>query len=288
MGREPVGVGSVVQGGQTMTTISKEPTWLTAFDLKRAIAERYEAPEWLVEHEVTLGGRRLDVVALNLWASREHRIVGFEIKVDRGDWLREIAAFQKAEQWTEVVDAFYVVTPPKLVRADELPVGWGLLEFTGAKMMTRAHATAKAPSRVLPREVAARFLGRMMERDRLADRTAEFQARTALRAEIQEQMRKELGREAENERERRAHVEKELGDLYTAFGLEFREARRWLEHPIAMRAAGKLAAADFDGASSRLLHTAKTQADVLREKVALLDRLLEEFTPTAPLDRSGT
>jgi hypothetical protein len=116
---------------------------ITAYQLRVALRDRYEPPEWHVEEEVTLGRRRLDVVALNLWGARRYRIVGFELKVDRGDWLREITDFRKSEEWCAVVDQFYVVTPSKLIRADELPEGWGHLELCGSRMMTRRHAAGE-------------------------------------------------------------------------------------------------------------------------------------------------
>lgn len=120
-----------------------QPEKLTAIDLEHAIAQRYERPEWLLEKEVTLARRRLDLVALNMWGARDYAIVGFELKVSRGDWMRELAAFQKSEEWMAVVDAFYVVTPPKLVKLEELPAGWGLLELCGNRLMTRAHAARR-------------------------------------------------------------------------------------------------------------------------------------------------
>src|SRR5690348_16883421 len=83
----------------TAPTIEKR---LTSSDLAKAIRERYEAPEWHIEGEVTLNDRRLDLVALNLWGARDYRIVGFELKVDRGDWVREIADFRKSEEWCAV------------------------------------------------------------------------------------------------------------------------------------------------------------------------------------------
>jgi hypothetical protein len=159
---------------------------LTAHDLYEAIKQRYELPEWHCESEVTIDGRRLDVVALNMWTTRRNRIVGFEIKVNRGDWLREIQNFQKSEGWLAVCDTFYVVTPPKLIKPEELPEGWGHLELCGSRMMTRKTATPREPGPSLPRELAARFLVRMAREVEHTKRNVRYQVREEVRKEIEE------------------------------------------------------------------------------------------------------
>ena len=211
---------------------------LTAHDLKAAIRARYEAPEWHVEDEVTLAGRRLDLVAFNLWGSRNYRVVGFELKVSRGDWLRELDAFQKSEDWCAVVDAFYVVTPPKLVRDDELPAGWGLLELNGSRMMTRRHAAVREGVTTIPREVSARFLSRMAFRAESATNTARYQMREAVRKEERDRAEKELGAELKAAREKAQESARQYSELLAALGLRTNE---WRAHEAAIRAAGLFA-----------------------------------------------
>lgn len=160
------------------------PTALTAGALVAEVRARYPRPEWHCEAEVTLDRRRLDVVAFNLWGARGYRIVGFEVKVSRGDWLRELAAFEKSAEWHAVVDAFYVVTPGGLVKPDELPAGWGLLELRGSRMFTKVQAAARAPRPDLPREISARFLGRVLEQLEAERREGNYQARQQIHAEL--------------------------------------------------------------------------------------------------------
>lgn len=190
---------------------------LTSADLCSAIRTRYCFPEWHCEPEVTLAGRRIDVVALNLWAARSYRIAGFEIKVSRGDWLRELAAFQKSEDWTAVVDAFYIVTPPKLIPADEVPQGWGLLELCGSRLMTRVQASPRPPAATLPREISARFLARLLgECSRLRGDTDTAIAR-AVKSEVDEKVAVAL---AEREKQMQ-ETERKYQELLAALGLEW-------------------------------------------------------------------
>lgn len=180
-----------------MTVATKaEPTPIRAADLLQAVRARYAPPEWHCEDEVTLAGRRLDVVALNMWGARKYTVVGFEIKASRGDWMRELTAFQKAEQWVAVCDSFYVVTPPKIIRSDELPEGWGHLELCGSRMYTRRTAHIRPPSATFPREVAARFISRLVQgRD-----SFKRQAEHTIRREIEDSVRKSAREKVEQER----------------------------------------------------------------------------------------
>lgn len=217
---------------------------ITSGELAHEIRARYEPPEWHVQGEVTLAGRRLDLVAFNLWAARRYRIVGFEIKVSRGDWLRELGAFQKSEEWAAVVDAFYVVTPPKLVCDGELPDGWGLLELSGSRLMTRRHATEREGRLTIPREVSARFIGALAGRQSQDELTAKLRADDALRAEARANAERRVADQLADAARRADEAERELHELYRALAVE---PRAWRAHESAMRAAGIFANATTVG-----------------------------------------
>lgn len=258
---------------------------LTAHDLVQAVKARYEPPEWHVEPEVTLAGRRLDLVALNLWGARQYRIVGFEVKVSRGDWLRELADFRKSEEWMAVVDAFYVVTSPKVIRSDELPEGWGHLELVetrgagGSRMMTRRHATARAPGATLPREVAARFLARMADTVRRQDRDLDSRARIRIATEIEERTRARHVQDtaALREENRRLHAEQEA--LYAAMGIGRSE---WDKHARALRAAAAFAEAKRE--AGRILHHLERATEEQEARAAELRRTLDALRAEAPAE----
>lgn len=181
-----------VAGSYTVSAPTKEA--ITASALCGELVSRYPRPEWHVETEVTLAGRRLDVVAFNLWGARSYRTVGFEIKVSRGDWMRELADFRKQDEWLAVVDEFFIVAPGGLVKPEELPQGWGLLELRGSRMFVKAHPAVRRGV-TLPREVVARFFTRILaalgderQRSESIDRSISIAARNDLREEIRREM----------------------------------------------------------------------------------------------------
>jgi hypothetical protein len=74
--------------------------------------------------------RHADAVAMGLWPSRGLVLEGFEIKCARGDWVRELAAPEKADAVCRWCDLWWVVVADReIVRAGELPPRWGLLAW---------------------------------------------------------------------------------------------------------------------------------------------------------------
>jgi hypothetical protein len=90
-------------------------------------------PEWaFVEHVRDSAGfnasRTIDAMALGLWPSRGLELHGFEVKVSRADFRREVADVAKMDAFAKVLDRFWVVAPKGVVPPVELPATWGLLE----------------------------------------------------------------------------------------------------------------------------------------------------------------
>lgn len=82
------------------------------------LRRKYPSPEWAFMQEVAprpIGGRYADVVAVNLWSSRGYAIHGFELKVSRSDWLRELKQPEKAEPIFR-----YCVAPSTKVLTEDL------------------------------------------------------------------------------------------------------------------------------------------------------------------------
>lgn len=190
---------------------------MTSNALKDMIATRYPAPEWALAFEVANesgGGRRYaDAIAFNLWRSRGHQIHGFEIKVDRRDWLRELKNPGKAEAIARYCDRWYVVALPDVVKLDELPEGWGLLVAKGGRLWTEKDAPAQIPT-PLDRVFAACLIRRAFESvDVRAQALVREQQRDLERrhaTEVQEAVTRAT-REAEQIKKNAAEFEQQTG-----------------------------------------------------------------------------
>lgn len=100
--------------------------------IRLSVRRRYDYPEWLLAFEYGAPGQNgsvCDCLALNTLPSRNYKVIGFEFKSSRSDWLREVRDGEKADYFVRLVDEFYVVAPKGVVEASEVPDGWGYLEL---------------------------------------------------------------------------------------------------------------------------------------------------------------
>uniref|UniRef100_UPI003F49AC3C hypothetical protein n=1 Tax=Streptosporangium sp. CA-235898 TaxID=3240073 RepID=UPI003F49AC3C len=108
-------------------------------DLYDALTRHYRKPGLDQDGEILLpevtapgSGRRCDMLRIGLWPSRGWGIDVHELKTSRSDWLRELDDKSKADAWWPYCSRFWVVAPPKLIPAAEVPPGWGLMEAPAA------------------------------------------------------------------------------------------------------------------------------------------------------------
>lgn len=163
-----------------------------------ALAKRYRAPEFALFEQVGNGtgfaaNRWADAVAMSLWPSRGLDLYGFEIKVSRHDWIRELRRPDKAEDIASGCDFWYVVVPrPEIVELSELPAPWGLLHTTARGIFTLKQAERRLPPAPMDRPMLAAILRRasegMVPRSSIADKleaaAAEGEARAARRLDV--------------------------------------------------------------------------------------------------------
>lgn len=107
---------------------------LNAGQVYDAIVAAHPGPEWCVLCEVAdatsaQARRRADALAMNMWASRNLEIRGFEIKVHRSDLKRELESPAKAEAVGRYCHTWSLAVPEGLVRgSDSVPPSWGIFE----------------------------------------------------------------------------------------------------------------------------------------------------------------
>jgi hypothetical protein len=142
---------------------------IRAPDIIAAMKLRYPLPEWALMFQVANGtgasqSRYADALAMNLYPSRGLELHGFEIKVDRRDWQRELANPDKAESIARFCERWWVAAPKEIVKREELPAGWGLIEFDG-KTLKQAVAAPLLTAQPLDRPFIAAMLRRSAEID---------------------------------------------------------------------------------------------------------------------------
>ena len=139
---------------------------MTAQEMLELIRGRFPAPAFavlpMVRSRTGFGGqeRYADALAMSLWPSRGHDLHGFEIKVSRADWLRELRNPDKADAIFNFCNYWWLVTSEGVVQGGELPSTWGLLVHRGRGLRTVAPAPALSP----PRPPSLPFLASILRR----------------------------------------------------------------------------------------------------------------------------
>lgn len=193
---------------------------LDAAHAREMLAKRYPSPEWALMLEVapaTGGGTRYaDAIAVNLWGSRGHAIHGFEVKVSRSDWQRELKDPAKAEPLYRNCDHWWIVAPRGVVRDGELPPTWGLLELRESGL-TQTVAAPRLEAQPLTRAFFASLMRRGHEQIEAIAERMQRQAVAAARAEIDERVRREVASATRHHAEMKAKMD----EFQRRTGVEF-------------------------------------------------------------------
>ncbi len=135
-------------------------------DLIKLLAIEWPAPDCAFIPEFRGGTgwsreSRADALAMHLWPSRGLELHGFEIKISRNDWLRELKQPYKADPIKQFCDRWYLVVGDlKVIKyADELPTGWGLMHAENGKILTMIEAP-----KLTPQPIDRAFLASLMRR----------------------------------------------------------------------------------------------------------------------------
>jgi hypothetical protein len=105
---------------------------LQAHDLFLRLQCSFSPPAYITLEEVRDatgfdGVRTADALAISLYRSRGKAVWGFEMKVSRNDWLKELKQPEKAESIMRYCNYWALVVPSKdIVKEGELPATWGM------------------------------------------------------------------------------------------------------------------------------------------------------------------
>ena len=123
---------------------------ITSEHIKKLFDEKFwDNQKHLIAFEVNEGtggasGRRADAVSLELWPSNDYKIVGYEFKVSRADWLSEMKQPEKSQAISCYCDEWYLVAPKGVLGIDELPKTWGYIQVSEKRLTTKIPAPARS------------------------------------------------------------------------------------------------------------------------------------------------
>ena len=97
----------------------------------------------------------VDVVVCSLWPSLGCRRTAIEIKISRGDWMRELNNPEKNAWAREACHEFYYCAPVGVIKEEELPEKTGLYTASGDTIRVVRAAAAKQETTLNDVDVAA-------------------------------------------------------------------------------------------------------------------------------------
>lgn len=212
-------------------------------EVKSLLRARFCSPEWAIFFEVGDGTgatqrRWADAVAMNMYPSRGLEIHGFEIKVSRSDWLRELKDPAKSSPVQQYCDRWWIVAPKDIIKPGELPPTWGHYDVTpgGIRQIVAAPKLDAIPT-------TRAFMAAMMRR---AGGVDEGEVRAVVereRQKLDEQYSARVHREVEMRTrkssetlEKLAEFERETGLSLNGYGAikEIADAVRFIQHTGAL------------------------------------------------------
>lgn len=117
---------------------------VTAGDLISALRERFsDKSGWVFMQEVSNAtgsriSRYADAMAMGIWKSNGIELHGFEVKISRSDWMRELDTLKKSSDFESVCHHWWLVSTPSVAKLEEIPVNWGWLKFGKTGRLTVA------------------------------------------------------------------------------------------------------------------------------------------------------
>ena len=115
---------------------------------------RHEPPQWSIFEELAVktgySSQRIDFFAMNVWPSKKFWRVAYEVKVSRADFKNEMEDPNKRKASEALANECFFVTPAGLVKIDEIPEGWGLIENGKGGLRVKKNAKQRNESGGLP------------------------------------------------------------------------------------------------------------------------------------------
>lgn len=250
----------------------REKKHVSTEEMRGAMRRQWKAPAHAILWEVgdATGARHsrlADAVIMGLWPSRGIDLEGVEIKTYRSDWLRELGNPAKAETIARYCDFWWVHAAPDVVKAEELPAGWGLRIYDGRIWTTPVPAVRRQAE-----PISREFLAALLRR---SDQMNEKEARRVA-DELLVKERETIERRIEQQVQERTRLSASLANVADEFekatGLNIADLSKWGAATYAARMTAALMRQDLHNPYSgleylvkQLRQTADAASDAMRE-----------------------
>ena len=192
--------------------------------IRDLLRKRYAGEEWFLAFEVrnapgfaTREGYA-DAIAMGVWPSRGFVIHGFEIKVSRSDWLRELAKPEKADRFLKHCDHWWLVAPKGVAHDSEVPASWGIMQAS-EKRLRIVRDTPPVVGRTTRKDMDRGFVASLVKRRSAEDDGFKEAVRGAV-ADAEKRARESEALATKNLRREFEKLHRWQTDFETALGMK--------------------------------------------------------------------
>jgi hypothetical protein len=146
--------------GESVDLSDKE----TTSRIIEALVLKHKPPEWAGFAELAIGdrGQRFDFWAISCWmSSKQFSVITYEVKASRSDFLTELKNPGKRKLAEDYSNETWFAAPKGIIKPQEVPDGWGLLEFSDCLAPRRTVQARYREMRELPTWFVA-YIGRRL------------------------------------------------------------------------------------------------------------------------------
>ena len=226
--------------------------------------------------------RHADAIAMQLWPSRGLTIEGIEIKTARSDWLRELAAPEKADVIFRFCDKWWLCAPAGVAKLEEIPSTWGWLmpvESQGAWVIDVAKQAPENKTVIEPTRTFLASLLRSLQRDATDEKEIKKAIDSAVAAALKAAKVSELEREKrrmESIVEDFEALKKNVRDFEAASGL--RIGNRWDASHIRVIGDAARAVVEGKGLVQSTLQAMKQLRNTSQYTATRAEEMIEALT----------
>jgi hypothetical protein len=252
---------------------------LSTDETMRALAAMYQGSPWAFLPQVRSATgwhreRTADAIAMSVWPSRGLHLYGFEVKVSRSDWLKELRTPEKADEICAFCDFWYVVVgDPWIVQQGELPPTWGLIVPAGKDKLF----IKKEAPKLDPKPIDAPLLASIL-RNVARSMIHRSQITEQLNAAREEGKERALG-DIDGVKYKLERAEKAIADFEAASGVRINE---WNGDPVGA-AVNLVLNSDLSGYRRHLESFAKRCGEMKTD----LDAVIAEMDQAKALEQSA-
>ncbi len=196
---------------------------VTIETIQQLLRKRYPEREFALLFEVRDAAgfsakRSCDAMTIGLWPSRGCEVQGFEVKVSRSDFLRELKQPEKAEAFIPYCDRWWIIAGDQSVVLDssQVPPTWGLMVVAKGKLKVVREAPKLQP---IPAD--SLFLAALMKRacDTMSNSPMVASKLKELEDQWKEKLNDGIERQTGYMRQELEHFKKTIAEFEAASGV---------------------------------------------------------------------